>query len=91
MSEKPLIVAEVVDERPTPSPRRGRRPIDLSTVAGVLEEIARLYRDARAGRIDATRAARLVFILNSALKAHELVTIEARLTALEAPRNEADD
>ncbi len=89
MNEKPLIVAEVVDEGRTPSPRRGRRPIDLSTVAGVLEEIARLYRDARHGRIDATRAARLVFILNSALKAHELVTIETRLNALEASTHES--
>lgn len=87
MSKTKLIAAEVVDEA-ADTPRRGRRSIDLSTTAGVLEEIARLYRDARHGRIQVERAAKLVYILNSALKAHELVTIEARINALEATTHE---
>lgn len=90
MSEKALIAAEVVDDSRPPPPRRGRPPIDLSSVAGVLAEINRLYRDARSGRLDATRAAKLTFILNSALKAHELATIEARINALEEVTHEND-
>ncbi len=82
MSKKKPVVPEILDPVPD-TPRRGRRPIDLSTTAGVLEELSRVYRDARHGRLEVNRAAKLTYILNCALKAHELVTIEARINALE--------
>ena len=66
MSAKNSVPAEVLDAPPD-KPRRGRRPIDLSTTAGVLEELSRVYRDARHGRLDVNRAAKLTFILNVAL------------------------
>ncbi len=72
MSAKKSVPAEIVDpaevlDAPPDKPRRGRRPIDLSTTAGVLEELSRVYRDARHGRLDVNRAAKLTFILNVAL------------------------
>ena len=57
--------------------------INLSTAESIRQEMARVYRDARARRLDAADATKLVFILGHILKAHELGVIEARLNVLE--------
>lgn len=81
MSKKPREALQTLDEAPPPT--RGRRPIDLSSANGVLEELARLYRDARHGRLDVQRATRLGYLLTLCLRAHEVSTLERRVAALE--------
>lgn len=81
MSEIPSKAAQTQDERPPPT--RGRRPIDLSTPSGVMDELARLYKDARSGRLDAVRATKLGYLLSMCLRAHEVVALERRVAALE--------
>ena len=77
----PVEVLELNDGLPS---RGGRPPIKLDTVSGCIEELGRLYRDARHGRLDPSRATRLAYILQILIKGHEVATIEARLNALEA-------
>ncbi len=87
MSDNALQAAEVPDVEDTP-PRRGRPPIELSNVRGVVDELSRLYRDARHGRLDVNRAAKLAYLLQILLKAHEVATLEARINALEVTTHE---
>ena len=76
---------EVVDMDATPTPRRGGRPpIVLDTVKGCTDELGRLYRDARHGRLDVNRAAKLAYLLQILIRGHEVATLEARILALEA-------
>lgn len=64
---------------PPPTPK-----INLSTAEEIKREMARVYRDARGGRIDTSEAGKLAYILTAILKAHELHTLETRLNDLEA-------
>jgi hypothetical protein len=65
-----------------PAPRR-RKP-QLTTLEGVRSELARLYREAEAGKRDTQEASRLTYILTQIGKVLELTEIERRLTTLEA-------
>jgi len=62
-----------------PPPRVGR----LNTLAGVRQELVRLYREARAGTLPTQEATRLTFILQAIAKIIEGHDLEARLNALE--------
>ncbi|MHB1333208.1 MAG: hypothetical protein ACYCY1_11475 [Sulfuriferula sp.] len=62
----------------TPTPR-----LELSTIDAVRREMARLYREAKAGNIPTADASRLAFILGQVGKLIEIGTLEARLNALE--------
>lgn len=62
-----------------PTPHR----IDLKTIDDVRVEMARVYRDARAGRIEAQQGTRLVYMLSQIGKLIESAEIEKRLEALE--------
>jgi len=84
VSKTPPQAFEVVDCDDTPTPRRGRPPIVLDTVKGCTDELARLYRDARHGRLDVNRAAKLAYLLQILIRGHEVATLEARILALEA-------
>lgn len=84
MSKKTPQTFEVVDIDDTPTPRRGRPPIVLDTVSGCISELGRLYRDARHGRLDVTKATRLAYILQILIRGHETAALEARIDALEA-------
>lgn len=65
-------------------PPRGRMPrIRLTSARDIRRELAALYRHARHGQLDAARACRLAFLLNSLLHAIEMTDIEHRLRALE--------
>lgn len=66
-----------------PTLRRGRPPIRLDTAMGCLEELARLYRDARHGRLDPSKATRLAYLLQILIRGHEVANLEARIAALE--------
>ena len=83
MSKNAPKAAEMQCVDDTPTPTRGRPPIDLSTPTGVLDELARLYRDARHGRLQVERATKLAYLLSMCLKAHQTVTLERRVAALE--------
>ncbi len=85
-TETAALVACEVEEVDTPTPRfrSGRPAKDLSTVEGVSAELADLYRQARRGKIDATRAAKLGYLLGLLLRAVEVAQIERRLDAIEA-------
>jgi hypothetical protein len=51
----------------------------------VRREAARVYREARAGRIETADASRLSFMLQGIAKMIEASTIERRIEALEKP------
>lgn len=75
-----------------PAPRRdfaaaggGKvRTPSLTTSAGVLREMARVYREVRAGRLESTEGTRRVYILDRMAKVIEVALLEERLAALEA-------
>jgi hypothetical protein len=64
---------------PTPQ----RRKAQLNTIEGVRREMARIYRDAEAGKRDTADASKLTFMLAQIGKMLELVDIERRVDALE--------
>lgn len=57
--------------------------INLSTSEDVRREMAKVYRESRAGRLATSEATRLVYMLTQILKAHEVYVLEAKLIALE--------
>src|SRR3954462_15546799 len=62
-----------------PPPRRAR----LDTMARVRRELARVYREARAGRLDVADASKLANILQIMGRMIETTEVETRLDALE--------
>lgn len=81
----------------TPKPARTRglalvgggrryRGANLDTISGVRRELGRLYREARAGRIDPGDATKLAYVLVSIVKVAEAAEFDARLRGLEARR-----
>jgi len=62
-----------------PTPHR----IDLKTIDDVRVEMARVYRDMRAGRIDPAVGTRLAYVLSQIGRLIESGEIEKRLEALE--------
>lgn len=57
--------------------------IDLATALDVRREMAKVYREVRAKRVDPADGTKLVYILAQVGKMIELHEIESRLTALE--------
>ena len=64
-------------EEPTPP------KINLSSCEDVRREMARIYREARTGKLPISDATRLSYILVQIIKVHELVVLEKRIDALE--------
>ena len=64
---------------PTPQ----RRKAQLNSIEGVRREMARIYREAEAGKRDTAEASKLTFMLGQIGKILELTQIERRLDALE--------
>lgn len=71
---------------PTPRPKH----IKLATVQDVADELARLYRQTRAGLVPPADASRFAYMLNTLAGLIELGQLEARLTALEESIGEHD-
>ena len=63
------------DEAPTPTPRVG----SLTSAAGVLREMARVYRSSRAGTLSTTEACKYVYMLQCMGRLYETVEIERRV------------
>ncbi len=63
---------------PPPGPK-----IDLRDPHAVRRELAAVYRDARAGHLDASAATRLGYLLSLLLRAFETTELQDRLEALE--------
>ena len=59
--------------------------IPLQSLEDVRREAARVYREARAGKIETADASRLSFMLQTIGKLIEAGTIERRIEALENP------
>ncbi|WP_157314093.1 hypothetical protein [Chitinibacter sp. GC72] len=63
-------------------PRRNRKP-PLDTVCRVKKEMAKLYRDARAGAVDVSDASKLANMLNVLARLIETSELVQRMEALE--------
>jgi len=61
------------------------RKVPLQSLEDVRREAARVYREARAGRLETADASRLSFMLQGIAKMIEATTIERRIEALENP------
>jgi hypothetical protein len=57
--------------------------IDLRNAEAMRREMAALYRDMRAGRIDPQNGTRLAYVLNMLRQAYETDVLQKRLEALE--------
>ena len=57
--------------------------ISLSNPESIRQEMSRVYREARGGKIDSADAAKLIYMLSQIAKAYELGVIEVRLLELE--------
>jgi hypothetical protein len=66
-----------------PTPRKRRHHVRLASIQDVQDELARLYRAARAGELDTADASRLGFLLVSLGKIMKDSDLEARITELE--------
>lgn len=67
---------------PSPPPPKRTR-LRLGTVRDVRREMARLYFEMRAGRIEAAKGTKLAYVLSSVGKMVEMETFEERFQALE--------
>lgn len=67
--------------KPTPK-------INLQDARAIRRELAAVYRDARAGKIETQDATRLGYLLNLLGQALEREELEARIEALEHQHNE---
>lgn len=74
---------------PDPTPRQkpadspGASEIPLSSPVDVRREQAKVYREARGGKLDKAEAAKLIWMLGEVRKSIELEEIERRLASLE--------
>lgn len=88
MATKPraarAITGEVLDPAPVRLAAVRNHPIKLGTPDEMRLEMARVYREARAGKLDTQEASRLVYILGELRKAYETHVIDTRLKALES-------
>lgn len=60
--------------------------VSLANPESIRQEMARVYREARGGKLDPADATKLVYMLSQIGKLYELTVIEARLQLLEDQR-----
>lgn len=63
--------------------RLGREPAVDASLEAIRKELAAVYRDMRAGRIDCNDGTRLAYVLEILRKTHESNVVKNRLGALE--------
>jgi hypothetical protein len=73
------VTIDVTSGSCTPTPSK----IKLNALEDVRREMASVYREARAGRMDASEAGRLAYILTGIGKLIEATEIEKRLSQME--------
>jgi energy-converting hydrogenase Eha subunit H len=66
---------------------RSTPKINLQNAAAIRRELAAVYRDARAGKIETQDATRFGYLLNLLGQAYEREVLENRLEALEAQQS----
>lgn len=66
------------------TPSRRTPPIKLATLQNVRDELGRLYREARTGKVATQDATRLAFIIGQLRELIRDMDIERRIAALEA-------
>lgn len=69
------------EETPNPTPKKRR--IALRSIEDARRELARVYRDMRAGRIHTADGSKLAYVLSLHADLVERGQLEARLTELE--------
>lgn len=79
MAESRVVVEEVPEGTPPPSARR----IRLETADQVRVEMARVYRDVRAGKLAPDLGTKLIYILTQIARVTDPAALERRLIALE--------
>ena len=77
-TENMLEVPEPVGVFDNPTPR-----INLSSSEDIRREMAKVYREARTGKLPICDATKFSYILTQILKAYELTVLESRLEVLE--------
>lgn len=83
-NQPPAIIDHDTGEIEDYPPVRGKRyRCKLDSLADVRREMARLYREARSGMLDAVEATKLTWILERVGKIVESSDLEARVRALE--------
>lgn len=70
-----------------PTPRQ-KGSIQLTKISDVRYEVAKLYREARTGKIDVQDATRLAYLLQVLAKIIENGELEKRIEALEAQQED---
>lgn len=77
--------------KPEPPPRQCRtRPLKLDSLRAIRDEMGRVYREMRSGKIEAQVGTRLVYVLTQMREMAMAIEIDERITALEE-RNETDE
>ena len=85
MTNKIPVTTSGGTEKGQATPRLVRlAPIKLDTFRNIRDELGRLYREARQGRIATTDATRMAYLLGEIRKAIADEDLERRLSALEA-------
>ena len=77
--EKTPLTIDGTTGKPDPTPPK----IKLSSIEDVRREMATIYREARAGKLDISDAGRLAYILTGVGKLVEVEQVEKRLIELE--------
>ena len=75
----PSITLDGATGKPDPTPPKTK----LSSIEDVRREMATIYREARAGKVDISDAGRLAYILTGIGKLVEIEQVERRLIELE--------
>lgn len=73
--------------KPDAPPRQRTAPIKLDTLRNIRDELGRLYREARAGKLAAQDATRLAYLLGQLRETVVLMDLEGRLAAIEERSN----
>ena len=79
-TDQPLTL-DAATGKPVPPPPAS--PLNLHDLPSVRREMAKVYRDARSGRIDTQDGTRLAYILTQIAKLHEIEDFERRIKQLE--------
>lgn len=80
-TDQPLTL-DAATGQPVPTPPAS--PINLHDLSAVRRELAKVYRDARSGRIDTQDGTRLAYVLLQIAKLHEIEDFERRIKQLES-------
>ncbi|MBL0168490.1 MAG: hypothetical protein IPP85_15830 [Propionivibrio sp.] len=75
----PPVTIDAATGKPDPTPPK----IKLSNIEDVRREMAKIYREARSGKLDISDAGRLAYVLTGIGKLIEVEVIEKRLIDLE--------